>query len=531
MKRHLLRALLLALLLWPTALHSQGPFHGEGDSRRNLLPYPASAPSYRPGQILVKFRTQTPPQDQVEALGALNLPVLEVLPDLLVQRVAVPEGQEEMVVRALSEDPRVEYAELDYVVRATIIPNDYYYYLQWGLTKIQAPGAWDQTTGTSDLIIAIVDTGVDLNHPDLNGKIVPGWDFVNDDESAQDDHGHGTHVAGIAAAETNNGQGVAGVSWGARIMPIKVLDRNGDGYYSDVARGVLYACNHGAQIINLSLGGDTPSNTLEDALEQAYQDGCLIVAAAGNSGRNEVDYPARYPEAMAVAATDRYDDHAPFSDYGPQIEVAAPGVDIYSTLWVRPNNHDYGYKTGTSMSTPHVAGLAALLWSVCPQLTNTEVRSVIESTATDLGSAGWDPYYGHGRIDAEKAIEYAGPPPTLTVSTHQMLFLADATWGPWPQTLIVGNDAPCRSLDWTVGVSEDWLDANPDAGQASSSQPGEFVITVITSTLSTGNTYTATVTVDSSTVGVQESPQQVSVKFVYSAQPLQRIMFPLAMRN
>jgi hypothetical protein len=112
-----------------------------------------------------------------------------------------------------------------------------------------------------------------------------------------------------------------------------------------------------------------------------------------------------------------------------------------------------------------------------------------------------------------------------------MLFLADATWGPWPQTLIVGNDAPCRSLDWTVGVSEDWLDANPDAGQASSSQPGEFVITVITSTLSTGNTYTATVTVDSSTVGVQESPQQVSVKFVYSAQPLQRIMFPLAMRN
>jgi thermitase len=523
MKRHLLRALLLALLLWPTALHSQGPFQGEGDPQGNLLPHPASAPSYRPGQILVKFRTQTPPQDQVEALGALTLPVLEVLPDLLVQRVAVPEGQEQMVIQALSEDPRVEYAELDYVVHATIIPNDTYFYLQWAPLKIQAPAAWDQTTGTSDLIIAIVDTGVDLNHPDLNDKIVAGWDFVNDDASAQDDHGHGTHVAGIATAETNNGQGVAGVSWGARIMPIKVLDKNGDGYYSDVAQGVSYACNHGAQIINLSLGGSEPSNTLRDALEQVYQDGCLITAAAGNGGGNGVDYPAKYVQAIAVAATDRTDQRASFSDYGPEIDVAAPGVDIWSTLWP----HTYNSKTGTSMSTPYVAGLAALLWSVCPQLTNTEVRSVIESTAKDLGSAGWDPYYGFGRIDADKAIEYAGPPPTLTVSTNQMLFLADATWGPWPQTLIVGNDAPCRSLEWSAVDDADWLDADPDTGQASSSQPDEFVITVLTATLSTGNTYTATVTVNSSTLGVQESPQQVEVKFVYSDTPLLRTFFPL----
>ncbi|HUS71217.1 MAG TPA: S8 family peptidase [Anaerolineae bacterium] len=524
MKRHLLRAILLALLLWPTALYSQDPFQGEEDPQGNLLHHPASVPSYRPGQILVKFREQTPPQDQVEALGAHNLPVLEVLPDLLVQRVAVPEGQEQMVIQALSEDPRVEYAELDYVVHATIIPNDYYYDWQWGLAKIQAPAAWDQTTGTSDLIIAIVDTGVDLNHPDLNDKIVPGWDFVNDDKSAQDDHGHGTHVAGIAAAETNNSQGVAGVSWGARILPVKVLDGNGDGYYSDVARGVRFACDHGAKIINLSLGGDNPSSTLKDALEQVYQDGCLIMAAAGNGGGNGVDYPAKYVQAIAVAATDRTDQRASFSDYGPEIDVAAPGVEIWSTLWP----HTYDWKQGTSMSTPYVAGLAALLWSVCPELSNTEVRSVIESTAKDLGPTGWDSYYGHGRIDAEKAIEYAGPPPTLTVSTHQMLFLADATWGPWPQTLIVGNDAPCRSLDWSAGVSEDWLEAHPDAGQASSSQPGEFVTTVITSGLSTGNTYYATVTLNSSTLGVQESPQEIGVKFVYSDTPLLRTFLPLS---
>ena len=526
MKRHLLRALLLALLLWPTALHSQDPFQGEGDSQGNLLPHPASVPSYRPGQILVKFRTQTPPQDQVEALGALNLPVLEVLPDLLVERVAVPEGQEQMVIQALSEDPRVEYAELDYIVHATIIPNDKYFNLQWAPLKIQAPAAWDQTTGTSDLIIAIVDTGVDLNHPDLNGKIVPGWDFVNDDDSAQDDHGHGTHVAGIAAAETNNGQGGAGVSWGARIMPIKVLDGNGDGYYSDVARGVRYACNHGAQIINLSLGGDTPSNTLKDALEQAYQDGCLIMAAAGNSGRDEIDYPARYPEAMAVTATDQFDETATFSDYGPEAEVAAPGVDIYSTLWT-PSSHTYGWKQGTSMSTPQVAGLAALIWSACPQLDNTEVRGVLRSTAKDLGAVGWDPHYGYGRIDARKAVAVAGPAPILTVDQEQMLFLADVTWGPWPQTLVVGNDAPCGSLEWSAGDDADWLDADPDAGQASSSQPGESVVTIDTSGLSTGDIYYATLTVDSSTQGVQESPQQVQVKFVYSAAPLLRTFFPL----
>jgi len=526
MKRHLLRAILLALLLWPTALHSQDPFQDEEDPQGNLLPHPASAPSYRPGQILVKFRPQTPQQDRQRALGTQDLPVLEDLPDLQLQRVAAPEGQEHQIVEALNNDPRVEYAELDYAVHATIIPNDSHFDLQWGPVKIQAPAAWDETTGGSDVIIAIIDTGVDLNHPDLNDKIMAGWDFVNDDGIAQDDHGHGTHVAGIAAAETNNNQGVAGVSWGARIMPIKVLDKNGNGYYSNVAEGVLYACNHGAQIINLSLGGSEPSNTLRDALQQAHGQGCLIAAAAGNDGHSSVDYPAKYVQAIAVAATDRNDQRAYFSDYGPEIDVAAPGVEIYSTLWTPPNNHTYGYKMGTSMSVPHVAGLAALLWSVCPELTNTEVRSVIESTAKDLGSPGWDPYYGYGRIDAEKAIEYAGPPPTLTVSAHQMLFLADATWGPWPQTLIVGNDAPCGSLEWSAGDNADWLFENPDTGQASSSQPGEFVTTVITSGLSSG-TYYATVTVDSSTLGVQESPQQISVEFVYSDTPLLRTFLPL----
>ncbi len=530
MKRHLLSALLLAVLLWPATLHSQAPMEEGARSQARPPQDSASVPSYRPGQVLVKFRPQTPQRERLQALDAHDLPVLGTLIGLQVQRVAAPEGQESQIVEALSNDPRVEYAELDYTVHATIIPNDQYFNSQWGMSKIQAPAAWDEATGGSDVTIAIIDTGVDLGHPDLNDKIVPGWDFVNDDSLAQDDHGHGTHVAGIAAAETNNQQGVAGVSWGARIMPIKVLNGEGNGYYSDVAQGVLYACSHGAQILNLSLGGSEPSSTLEDALEQVYAQGCLPLAAAGNDGHNRVDYPAKYSEAMAIAATDRYDQRASFSDYGPEIELAAPGVEIYSTLWT-PGSHTYGNKTGTSMSTPHVAGLAAVVWSVCPEMTNADLRGVLQSTAKDLGAPGWDQYYGYGRIDAEKAVEAAGPPPTLSVSTGQMVFLADATWGPWPQGLLVRNAAACGTLDWSAGGDQGWLDIDPGSGQASATQPGEIAISVDESGLSAGNTYTATVTVDSSTVGVQESPQQVSVKFVYSDTPLLRTFLPLGVSH
>jgi thermitase len=527
MKRLLLGALVLVTLLWPAALHSQAPIQEGAGSQARPPQGSASAPAYRPGQVLVKFRPQTPGGDRSRALEAYGLPVLGSLMGLQVQRVAAPEGQEYEIVEALGGDPRVEYAELDYAVHATIIPNDPYFGSQWGMSKIQAPAAWDEATGGANVTIAIVDTGVDLGHPDLNDKIVPGWDFVNDDSLAQDDHGHGTHVAGIAAAETNNLQGVAGVSWGARIMPIKVLDREGNGYYSDVVQGMLYACSHGAQLINLSLGGSEPSSTLEDALEQVEAQGCLALAAAGNDGHNRVDYPAAYPEAIAVAATDQYDQRASFSDYGPEIDLAAPGVDTYSTLW-KPGEHAYGYKSGTSMSTPHVAGLAALIWSVCPEMTNADLRGVLQTTAQDLGAPGWDQYYGYGRIDAERAVEAAGPLPVLSVSTGQMLFLADATWGPWPQTLLVRNAAACGSLAWSASGDQDWLDFDPVSGEASSTQPGEIVVSVDESGLSTGHTYTATLTVESSTPGVEDSPQLVSVKFVYSDTPLVRIFLPLS---
>jgi thermitase len=532
MKRHLSGTLLAALILCITTMRSDAaPQAQPGSQDPAGTEESISFPLYRPGQILVKFRTQTGQEEGVQALASYDLPVIETIGELQVLRVAVAEGHEQTMVDTLAQDPRVEYAELDYAVHATIIPDDTSYGLQWGPQKIQAPAAWDVTTGTSDIIIAVVDTGVDLNHPDLNDKIVPGWDYIDDDAYAQDGHGHGTHVAGIAAAETNNSLGVAGISWGARIMPIRVLDKNGDGYYSDVAKGVRYACNHGAQIINLSLGGSTPSSTLEDALEKVYGDGCLVTAAAGNDGERGIDYPARYPQTMAVAATTQSDYRASFSDWGPEMDVAAPGVDIYSTVWSPPNNHTYSYKLGTSMSSPFVAGEAALIWSLCPQLTNIEVRSIIESTAIDRGPAGWDVYYGWGRINASAAVQAATPSPILAVSTEEMLFLADATTGPWPQRLLVYNEAPCGSLDWSAGDDAGWLDETPDEGEASASDPGESEVSVSKGGLTQGQTYTATLTVSSSTPGVQQSPQLVAVKFVYSDQPLQRTLFPLGMHN
>jgi thermitase len=532
MKRHLSGTLLAALVLCIATMRSDAAPQAQPDSQDPSGSEPSiSFPAYRPGQILVKFRTQTGQAEGLQALASYDLPVIETIGELQVLRVAVAAGEEQTMVDTLAQDPRVEYVELDCAVHATIIPDDTSYGLQWGPQKIQAPAAWDVTTGTSDIIIAVVDTGVDLNHPDLNDKIVPGWDYIDDDAYPQDGHGHGTHVAGIAAAETNNSLGVAGISWGARIMPIRVLDENGDGYYSDVAKGVRYACNHGAQIINLSLGGPNPSSTLEDALEEVYADGCLVTAAAGNDGERGIDYPARYPQAMAVAATTQSDDRASFSDWGPQMEVAAPGVDIYSTVWRPPNIHTYDWKLGTSMSTPFVSGEAALIWSLCPQLTNVEVRSLIESTATDRGATGWDVYYGWGRIDASAAVQAATPAPILAVSTENMLFLADATTGPWSQRLLAYNGALCGPLNWSAADDAGWLEETPDEGEASAAEPGESEVSVSKGGLTPGQTYNATLTVSSSTPGVQQSPQLVTVEFVYSDQPLQRTLLPLGMHN
>ena len=356
-------------------------------------------PAYRPGRVLVKFQPAITTLGAQETLARLNAASLGRIGGLNVERLAVPVGQETAIVAALQQNPDVVYAELDRRVQAVGEPDDPYYSGKWWWEQIQAPAAWDVSTGSEDVIIAIIDTGVDLDHPDLAAKIVSGYDFVNGDDDPDDDEGHGTHVAGIAAAVTNNGLGVAGLSWGARIMPLKVLNANGSGYASDVAAAIYHAADNGAQIINMSLGSSSPSGTISDATDYAHDQGVFIAAAAGNDGTNSLLYPAANEHVVGVGATNSSDSRAYFSNYASHVDVAAPGMSIYSTT---PG--DYGYKSGTSMATPFVAGLAALVLSLDSNLSPDEVESIIEDSADDLGDPGRDDYYGWGRINAHQAL-------------------------------------------------------------------------------------------------------------------------------
>jgi subtilisin family serine protease len=286
-----------------------------------------------------------------------------------------------------------------------VYPNDPYYYTygyQWGLNKVRAPEAWALSTGQG-VLIAVLDTGTDYNHPDLSGKVRTdiAWNFVNNNNDARDNNGHGTHVSGIAAAATNNSRGVAGMGWDASILPLKVLDSGGNGRTDQLISAIYYAADHGARVINMSLGG--PYSCLSDlqaAVDYAYSRGALLVAAAGNDYKNQTVFPANCAHVLGVAATGYYDTLASFSVTGTHVSVAAPGTSIYSTLW----GGGYGYMQGTSMATPFVAGLAALVYARFPTYTPNQAASAILDNAQDLGSTGWDIYYGCGRIDAFRAL-------------------------------------------------------------------------------------------------------------------------------
>lgn len=340
-------------------------------------------------------------------------------------QVSIPEHQLVSVRGMLSFDKNVLAVEEEQRIHAALVPNDTFWLSQWGLVKIGAPLAWDVTTGDEMVIIAIVDSGLAIDHPDLSNQLwvnaaenagtlgidddnngytddVHGWSFIDDQgDHLDDDYGHGTHVAGIAAAGGNNGFGIAGVCWRCRLMILKVLNSAGDGTYADVAEAVMYAVSNGARVINLSLGGTPYNQELEDAVNYAYAHGVLVVAAVGNYS-SSVLYPAAYDRALAVAATDQYDRHASYSNYGPQVDVSAPGNSIYSTC----GEASYCTKTGSSMSTPFVAGLAGLIWSRHDTYTVSDVEKLILDTAVDVQDVGWDEKTGWGRIDAQRALSY-----------------------------------------------------------------------------------------------------------------------------
>ena len=312
-------------------------------------------------------------------------------------RLTVPYGTDIFAMIAdYRRDPAVEYAELNLLYRIAETPNDSDFKLQWGLNNtgqtggkvdadIDAPEAWDLQTGQSSVMIAIVDTGVDYNHPELMGGRVRteiDRDFINNDEDAMDDHGHGTYVAGIAAANTNNAMGIAGVCRGCQILPVKVLSSGGEGSAASVAQGIQYAAQAGADIISMSLGAKANcgcSQTIARAINYAYERGSLLIAASGNDyNKKRISYPGSSPRVVDVGATDNRDKEAAFSNRNKKnLDVRAPGVDVYSL------DLGSGYRTasGTSAATPHVSGAAGLVWSARPELTNNQVWWLLKMSA------------------------------------------------------------------------------------------------------------------------------------------------------
>lgn len=318
-----------------------------------------------------------------------------------VKTVDVPTGESTGdFVQKLQDRPNVANVEPDNFMHLSDTVNDPQYSEQWYQHVIGTDNAWNVTTGSNDMIVAVIDDGIDLNHRDLKNQIISPYDAILNSTSEIPVGEHGTHVSGIIASKMNNAFGGTGIAPHVKIMPVNVFNGE-EALYSDVISGIDYAIDHHADIINLSLGGTEQSEMLNDAIQRAYKAGIIIVAAAGNESTNAFDYPAAYDHVIGVSATDAFDRFASdFSNYGSDIDLAAPGTDIFSTL---PNNR-FGYMTGTSMATPIVAGVAALVWSANPSFTNTQIEEQLFNTADDLGPQGKDIYYGYGRINASKAV-------------------------------------------------------------------------------------------------------------------------------
>lgn len=314
--------------------------------------------------------------------------------------------------------PEVAFVEPNGIVRASdVVPDDPKWPQQYGPRQVRAPAAWASATGGSARNLCIVDTGVDPTHEDLAGaRWLGGKDFVQGDDDPMDDHGHGTHVAGIAAATMNNGVGIAGMAQ-VGILAAKALDRNGDGTFEDLAEAIRWCASNAGPIISMSLGAPVSSGVVNRAIDHAYALGAILIAAAGNSGcYGCVGYPANHERVMAVACTDAAEMVCTFSSRGPQVDVAAPGHDVLSTVPVCPSAgpravlcHPTGYRglSGTSMSTPHVSGVAALVWNAAPDLTALELRQLLRDSARDIGPPGCDEYFGVGLVDAKAALDAA----------------------------------------------------------------------------------------------------------------------------
>ena len=397
-----------------TAARDLDPFGGARPGLRRLAaPSPdgvAPEPRPDPDSLLVRFAPGADARSAAAAShGRLGGPVGRT--DWRV--VHVDPAARDAARAALRRDRRVLDVEPNLRRTASLEPNDPWLAkggTQVALRMLRAPQAWSLTTGSSTVRIAVLDTGVDPTHPDLAGKLLPGRDVVYGDGDPRDENGHGTLVTGIAAAATGNGRGMAGLGWNTRVIPVQVLGPDGSGLDSDVAAGITWAADAGADVINISFGGPGDSQALRDAVTYAMGKGALVVAAAGNEGLREPEYPAAIPDVLAVGASQISGDVAWFSTHGPWIDLVAPGVEVMGAWPVADGPIPYATASGTSVAAPLASATAALVAAQHPDWTPAALAARLRDTATDRGPPGIDPFYGAGGLDTAAAVGAARRP-------------------------------------------------------------------------------------------------------------------------
>jgi subtilisin family serine protease len=354
-------------------------------------------------ELLVQFAEQMSTGDRLRIVKDLGFDELAYMPRLGVSHLDIRGEGVAVAMRRLKDDPRLSFAEPNYEAHVVGTPNDPYFSDQWNLKRIGMIDAWNTTQGAG-AVVAILDTGVDVGGSDGLTNVLEGRDMVYG-RSVEDVYGHGTHVAGTVGQRTDNGRGAAGIAHQASILPVKVLGDNGSGWISDIAQGVEWAADNGADVINMSFGSFGRSSTMAAAVQYAHSKGVVLVGAAGNEDTSSLIYPAGYDEVISVGATTPSDRLASFTNWGDDLDIVAPGVDIYQEVEYRGSFYISGW-SGTSMASPHVAGVAALLKSLGVD-DPVKVRALLHDSAVDLGDDGWDTYFGYGRLDAATAVRLA----------------------------------------------------------------------------------------------------------------------------
>lgn len=406
-----------------------------------------------PRRIVVRFRRGTTPRTREAALARAGVTPERALPKLRVHLVRAAEGRRDDALATLRRQPSVTAVERETIVDGLdTTPNDPAWSAQWGLRAVGFPRAWDVTRGSGQIVVAVLDTGVDGSHPDLNGALAPGFDFVNLDHDPSDDHGHGTATAGIVAARGDNATGLAGACWTCVVLPVKVLGADGTGNTAAIAAGIVWATDHGARVINLSLGSPGTTDVLSEAVRYAAGRGVVVVAAAGNSGSAIPFYPAAEPSVLGVAATNESDRLYTWSNHGAWVQVAAPGCNV--APWPGGTYIEF---CGTSSAAPLVSGLAALVRAARPRATLQNTVDAIEKAVAQIPED-----LRHGRVDAARAVgQIAARPLPPPVRRRNVVFRGSLSAGTRSRLYerVVGSGRVVARLDFDVRRLSLWLAA------------------------------------------------------------------------